>query len=353
MTVVPTVTVLRLVLVVAAAGGVGCRDGEPVATAAAPQTALTVETVEVVPRVLRETLTATGTLRAREAVTIRSEVAGIVETIHFTEGTAVRAGELLLEIDDRELRAQRARVAARLELETATEARVRELLATKNASQATYDESVANLHVTQAELALVDAQLTKTEIRAPFDGIVGLRDVAVGTYLTPGAAIVDLVAVDSLKLDFALPERYQDALRVDMPVRIALHGRPERFAGRVYAIEPSVEVETRSVRLRAEVPNEDGRLRPGAFAEIEVALDEVPDAILVPAIALVPGLRRPTVLVVRDGLVESRAVDAGLRTADEVRIEAGLAPGDRVIVTGILQLRDGMPVAPVEWRPRS
>ncbi|HEX6131888.1 MAG TPA: efflux RND transporter periplasmic adaptor subunit [Actinomycetota bacterium] len=348
----PTVTVLRLVLVVAAAGAVGCRDAEQAVSAAAPQRALTVETVEVVPRTLRETLTATGTLRAREAVTIRSEIAGVVDTIHFVEGASVTAGDLLLEIDDRELRAQRARVAARLELETATEARIRELLATRNASQATYDESVANLHVTQAELAFVDAQLSKTEIRAPFDGVVGLRDVAVGTYLTPGAAIVDLVAVDSLKLDFAVPERYQDALRVDMPVRLSMHGRPNRFEGRVYAIEPSVDVETRSVRLRAVVPNADGRLRPGAFAEVEVVLDEVPDAILVPAIALVPGLRRPTVLVVRDGVVESRAVDAGLRTADEVRIEAGLAPGDRVIVTGILQLRDGMAVTPVEWRPR-
>jgi membrane fusion protein (multidrug efflux system) len=137
-----------------------------------------------------------------------------------------------------------------------------------------------------------------------------------------------------------------------MPVRLSLLGQPDAFEGRVYAIEPSVDVETRSLRLRAAVPNPDGRLRPGAFAEVEVVLDEVPDAILVPAIALIPGLRQPTLLLVRDGVVESRAVDAGLRTADEVRIESGLVPGDRVIVTGILQLRDGMAVTPVEWEPR-
>ena len=346
------VALARLVLVVAALCAAGCRDADPEAVARPTPPALTVETVVVEPRRFREMLTATGTLRARESVAIRSEVAGVVEAIHFAEGARVAAGDQLLEIDDRELRAQRERVAARLSLETATEARVRELLASKNASQATHDEAVANLRVTKAELTLIDAQLAKTDIRAPFDGVMGLRDVSVGTYLTPGTPIVDLVAVDSLKLDFALPERYQGALHPEMPVRLSLHGRPGTFEGRVYAIDPSVDVESRSIRLRATVPNPDGRLRPGQFAEIEVVLDEVPDALLVPAIALIPGLRQSTLLVVRDGVVERREVTAGRRTSDAVRIESGLAAGERVVVTGIQQLREGMVVTPVEWMPR-
>jgi membrane fusion protein (multidrug efflux system) len=349
---VTRVAITRVVLAVATSWFVACRDAEPGAGARPAPPALTVETVAVTPRPFRETLTATGTLRARETVSIRSEVAGIVEAIHFLEGERVDAGRPLLEIDDRELRAQRERAAARLQLEVATEARVRELLASKNASQSTHDEALANLQVTRAELAVIDAQLAKTAIEAPFAGVVGLRDVSIGTYLTPGASIVDLVAVESLKLDFSLPERYEDAIHLDMPVRLTVHGRPGAFEGRVYAIDPSVDVETRSLKLRATVPNPGGHLRPGQFAEIEVVLGEVPDALLVPAIALIPGLRQPTVLVARDGVVERREVVAGRRTADEVRIEAGLAPGERVIVTGILQLRVGMAVTPVDWQPR-
>jgi membrane fusion protein (multidrug efflux system) len=349
---VPPVAPLRLVALVATLGITACDDAGPKAAAAPTATPLTVETVVLAPQAFRETITATGTLRAREAVSMRSEVAGIVAGIHFGEGERVAAGDLLLEIDDRELRAQRERVAARVALETATERRVRELLSTKNASQATHDEAVANLRVTKAELAVIDAQLAKTELRAPFAGVVGLRDISVGSYLTPGTIVVDLVAVDALKLDFSLPERYQDAVRAGMPVRGSVQGRGEAFEGRVYAIDPSVDVDSRSLRLRATVPNPDERLRPGQFAELLIVLDEVPDALLVPAIGLIPGLRQPTVLVVRDGVVERREVTAGTRTADEVRVTSGLAPGDRVIVTGILQLRAGMPVTAVDWRPR-
>jgi membrane fusion protein (multidrug efflux system) len=349
---VPRVALVRLVALVATLGLAACSDVEPDAAAGPTLAALTVETIVLAPKPFRETITATGTLRAREAVSMRSEVAGVVAAIHFGEGERVAAGELLIEIDDRELRAQRERVAARLALETATEGRVRELLATKNASQATHDEAVANLRVTRAELAVIDAQLAKTALRAPFAGVVGLRDVSVGSYLTPGTVVVDLVAVDSLKLDFALPERYQDAVHVDMRVRGSLQGRRDSFEGRVYAIDPSVDIESRSLRLRATVPNPDERLRPGQFAEVLIVLDEIPNALLVPAIALIPGLRQPTVLIVRDGVVERREVTAGIRTADEVRITSGLAPGERVIVTGILQLREGMPVTALDWKPR-
>jgi membrane fusion protein (multidrug efflux system) len=159
---VPRVALVRLVALVATLGLAACSDVEPDAAAGPTLAALTVETIVLAPKPFRETITATGTLRAREAVSMRSEVAGVVAAIHFGEGERVAAGELLIEIDDRELRAQRERVAARLALETATEGRVRELLATKNASQATHDEAVANLRVTRAELAVIDAQLAKT-----------------------------------------------------------------------------------------------------------------------------------------------------------------------------------------------
>jgi len=305
---------------------------------------MAIETVTLAPRAFRETLSATGTLRARESASLQAEVAGVVTGIHFDEGQPVKAGELLVVIDDDEWQAQHERAKARVVLADANEKRQRELLRSGDLSQATYDETSANLRVARAELALVEAELKKTQMRAPFDGIVGLREVSVGSYLSPGSPIVRIAAIDALKLDFSLPERYQELVRAGMPVRFRVSGLPGDFAGTIYAIEPAVDAETRSLLLRAEVPNGDGRLRPGAFADVEVVLDEVPDALLVPAIALVPGLKRQTVYVVEDGVVREREIEAGLRTAEAVVVERGLSPGERVAVTGLLQLRDGMRV---------
>lgn len=305
---------------------------------------MAVETVTVAPQTFRETLSATGTLRARESASLQSEVAGVVTGIHFEEGQPVKAGTLLVAIDDDEWQAQHERAKARVVLADANEKRQHELLRSGDLSQATYDETAANLRVARAELALVEAQLEKTRIRAPFDGIVGLREVSVGSYLSPGSPIVRIAAIDALKLDFSLPERYQDLVRPGMPVRFGVSGRPGAFTGTIYAIEPAVDAETRSLLLRAEVPNAEGRLRPGAFADVQVVLDEVPDALLVPAIALIPGLKRQTVFVVSDGVVREREIEAGVRTTDAVLVERGLSPGERVAVTGLLQLRDGMAV---------
>lgn len=312
---------------------------------------MAVETVTVQPQPFRETLSATGTLRARESASLQSEVAGVVTKIHFEEGQPVTAGALLVEIDDAEWRAQHERAKARVVLADANEKRQRELLTSGDLSQASYDETSANLRVARAELALVEAELEKTRIRAPFDGVVGLREVSVGSYLSPGAPIVRIAAVDALKLDFSLPERYQNLVRPGTTVRFTVSGRPGQFDGTVYALEPGVDAGTRSLLLRAEVPNPGGQLLPGAFADVSVVLDEVADALLVPAIALVPGVKQQTVFVFRDGTVEVREIETGIRTSEAVVVERGLAPGERVVVTGILQLRDGMTVDAVERQP--
>jgi len=311
---------------------------------------MSVETVTLEPRPFRETLQATGTLRAREAASLQSEVAGVVTKIHFEEGQPVEAGTLLVEIDDAQWQAQHERAKARVVLADANEKRQRELLGSGDLSQATYDETAANLRVARAELALVEAELAKTRVRAPFDGIVGLREVSVGSYLSPGSPIVRIAAIDALKLDFSLPERYQELIRTGAPVRFTVSGRSGEFEGRVYAVEPVIDADTRSLLLRAEIPNPDGRLLPGAFADVELVLDDVPDALLVPAAALIPGLKRQTVYVFHDGVVEEREIEAGIRTADAVVVEKGLAPGERVVVTGLLQVRDGMAVEAVERR---
>jgi membrane fusion protein, multidrug efflux system len=181
-------------------------------------------------------------------------------------------------------------------------------------------------------------------LRAPFDGVAGLRNVSVGAYLTPGTAICTFQDISSLKIDFSLPERYLGLIKTGQVVYFRVSGRAERFEAKVAAIEPAVDVQTRSVTVRATVPNENTKLLPGSFAEVEIVLDEIPDAILIPSIALMPGLQQQTVFVHEGGQVVARKVQVGLRTSDAVQILEGLKPGDQLITSGILQLRPGMQV---------
>jgi membrane fusion protein (multidrug efflux system) len=211
-------------------------------------------------------------------------------------------------------------------------------------SAAEYEQSRANLKVIEAELELNQAQLEKTRVIAPFDGITGLRLVSPGAYLAVGTTIASLQDVASLKLDFTLPERYQPVLKTGQKVTFRVAGRTELFEATITAIEPGVDLASLSLQLRATAPNPQQRLLPGAFAEVEVALDEVPNAILIPPIALVPGLKQQTVFLHRNGVVEERKVQVGLRTADAVQVLEGLKEGDELITSGILQLRSGMKV---------
>jgi membrane fusion protein, multidrug efflux system len=338
----PVLPALMLALI-SGAGTVSCRQStEPPQR---PGASFVVDAVTLVPRPIRETLSATGTLLARESVSLQAERAGVVREIRFEEGQPAAAGEILVVMDDTELQAQRARAVAQLELATALEARDRELFGTGSLiSEAEYEQTLANLGVAGAEKELIEAQLAKTRIRAPFDGVAGLRQVSVGSYLTPGAPICTFQDIDSLRLDFSLPERYLDYVRTGQRVRFRIAGRMETFEATITAIEPGIDVATRSLLLRAITPNEGRRLLPGSFAEVEVVLDEIREAILIPPIALIPGLQRQTVFVHRDGQVEEREVQAGLRTADAVQIVEGLRAGDEIITTGILQLRPGMKV---------
>jgi membrane fusion protein (multidrug efflux system) len=325
----------------------GCtkEEARPSRPASAPYE---VEIVTVEPRRFRETLFATGSLRARESVTLQAERAGVVEAVRFEEGQPVKAGDVLLLIDDSELQAQLDSAKARLELAVANEKRDRALLETSRLiSEAAYDQSLAGLHTAEADAKLIEAQLRKTRIVAPFDGNAGLRRVSVGAR-DPGTAIASLQDIGVLKLDFTLPERYLPNLRRARTVNIRIAGVSEPITGEIYAVEPAIDAATRSLQVRANVPNKGGLLLPGAFAEVEVVLGEVQDAILIPPIALIPGLKDQKVFVHENGRAEERAVEPGLRTADGVQIVKGLRAGEEVIVSGILQLRPG---ASVRVRP--
>ena len=320
------------------------RSREPAPAAAGSGRPLPVEVVTLRPQPLSERLATTGTLRADEEVELVSEVAGKVVAIGFREGTRVRAGHLMVKIDDSELVAERERAAYRLELAQRAEERQRRLVDQGLVSQQEYDFAVNELNVLRAGLKLIEAQLVKTEIRAPFHGVVGLRGVSVGSYLTPQRRIATLQRTDPVKLDFSIPEKYAGAVRVGDTIAFRTRGGAHPHRGVVIAVEPRVDLETRSLTLRARSPNRDGELVPGAFADVEIRVGSIDDALAVPARAVIPELGGKKVFVVEDGRAQPRGVETGLRTEELLQITSGVEPGERVVVSAIQRLRPGLPV---------
>lgn len=305
---------------------------------------LRVTAVKLVATPLAEKITATGTLRADEGVELQPETNGKIIAINFTEGARVAKGDLLIKLNDAELRATLKRAEHRRELAELKERRFVQLLSTKSVSQQDYDAAASELAMQRAEVALAEAQLAKMEIRAPFDGVVGLRFVSEGAFVTPTIRVATLQRLSQLKIDFSVPEKYATRIQPGSAVVFSVDGGGKVFKGEIYAVDPRIDSATRTALIRAVCPNPDGRLLPGAFATVEVTLGEVADALLVPAAAVIPGLSEKNVFIVRDGKAVRKPVQTGVRTETSVQILSGLAAGDVVITSGQQQLRAGSAV---------
>jgi membrane fusion protein (multidrug efflux system) len=312
----------------------------PAAKAEPPQVRIHV----VAPEHLAETLISPGTLVANERIEVVSENAGLVSRIHLDEGARVAAGDLLVKIDDRELTTERARIVARLELAERQADRQSELHDKGLISDDELEVATTAADALRAELAQIDVRLAKTEIRAPFAGIVGLRRVSEGAFLSPQTRIATLVQSDPMKIEFAVPERYASRFRPGDSVSFRVEGIEGDRRASIYAVEPSVDPQTRTVPMRATTPNPDGRLLPGAFADVLVAVREVENALTVPSIAVIPELGGKKLWVFENGAAQPRQVETGIRTGDRVEITRGLVSGDAVIVTGLQILRPGLAV---------
>jgi membrane fusion protein, multidrug efflux system len=296
---------------------------------------------------LLERITATGTILADEGVELTAESSGIVTALNITEGARVAKGDLLVKINDAELRAELSAARIQVDLARLQSNRQQQLLSSQGASQEAYDLALNELRVRESAIALLEARIQKTEIRAPFDGTIGLRYVSPGAYLTPSTRVATLQSTATLKIDFTVPERYMDRLSTGGEVSVRVAGLADAFTGSIYAIEPCIDETTRTLRLRARAANPGGRVIPGAFATVEIPLREIPDAILVPAGAIIPGLNEKTVFVLEEGKAVSRKVETGLRLASDILVLSGLNAGDVVITSGQLQLRPGMAVKAV------
>jgi membrane fusion protein (multidrug efflux system) len=317
---------------------------KPAAQAAKPM-GLPVKAVPVKVGKVSDEVTAVGTLLAEESVIIRPEIDGRIVGLHFQEGQAVTAGTRLVSIDSSEFEAQAAAVRADLKTEEQRLARTGELHQQNFISKDALDVQLGMVDRLKARLAEAESRVAKTVIRAPFSGTVGLRMISPGAYVKAGADVVRLESIGTIKADFRIPELYMSKVRPNQEVVIRLDAyQGEDFRGRVYAVEPVVDERTRTVLMRARVPNKSNKLKPGMFVRVAVTMATRPDAIVVPEQALWPQGQDNFVFRVVEGKAVLTKVLIGNRQPGEVEIAHGLGPGDTVVTEGQIKLRDGAPV---------
>lgn len=298
----------------------------------------------VKPGSISDKIIITGTIQANEEVDIRPEASGIITGIHFREGKHVSKGALLLKINDSELQAQLSRALTMQKLAEEKEYRQRQLLEKGGVSKQDYDAILAEVNALKAETQLIRAQIEQTEIRAPFSGKIGLREVSLGDYVDPSTVITSLVDMNPAKIVFSAPEQYANSIPDNATIQFTVKGIKRKFTGKVYARAANISVGTRTLELKAMVPNDDNLLIPGSFAEVELVLDQTDDALLIPTEAIIPVMDGQKAYVCRNGKAEEVLVETGIRNDSMVHITSGLKTGDTVITTGILTLAPGAPV---------
>jgi len=304
-----------------------------------------VETAQAKVMTANREITAVGTLNSNEAVVVAAEIGGRVTEIAFTEGQRAKTGQVLVRLDRSILEAQRDRAEASLTLSRANRERSDLLLKDEAISQREWEKASAQWRLDEASLRLAQAQMDKTVLRAPFDGVLGLRHVSKGEYVQPGQPIVTIDDTDPLKGDFRVPEAFSNSLRVGQTVQLQVDAAPGRvFPGHVYAIDPKVDAAGRNLLVRAKVPNSDRFLRPGMFIQVRLVIEERPNALMIPEQALISRGGGQTVYKVGAGKVVEAAVTVGLRRRGQVEITKGLSPGDTVITAGQIKVRPGSPV---------
>lgn len=309
------------------------------ATSAVQTTGVQLATVTQV--TLPHGVTAVGSLRSENAVVLRPEITGRITEINFTEGRKVTQGQTLVRLDDRVLAAQLQQAQANLSLANSQYRRAVALNKQGFISKQAQDEALSQLALQQAAVALAKAQLDKTVIQAPFDGVIGLRLVSLGDYVSPGSDLVPLESIQPLQVDFRIPEHYLAAVSVGSQISLTLDALPgQTHDGQVVAISPVVDVGGRSILLRANVPNVDEHLRPGMFARVQLRFVDQ-ESLLVPETALSPSGESQYVFRVQDGRVQRVAVSVGLRRDAMVEILQGLDVGDQVVVSGLQKVKDG------------
>jgi len=313
--------------------------------AGGPMDPLPVTVIKLKKESLSNQLQASGTVLPNESVEIKPEISGLVTKINFKEGQVVSKGTPLVYLNDNELQAQFQRLQYTQKLFQTQESRQKQLLAREAISQEEYDIALNQYNTAISDIKLVEAQLEKTVIRAPFTGRLGLRQISEGSVINPSNVIVSIVNSDPIKLEFSIPERYASLVSIGSSIFFSSESSKEEVEGKVYAFEPQIDAATRTLKLRAQSPNKSGKYLPGMFVKIRFVLDIEEEALLVPAESVIPELSGYKVFVVgADGNAEQRTIEIGTRTDTQVQVISGLNEGDLVLTSGVMQVRQGMPI---------
>lgn len=297
---------------------------------------------------LSDKVISTGSIIPDEEVDLSFESSGKIVTIYFTEGTHVKNGDLLAKINDKPLQAQLKKLEAQIPLAKDRVYRQRTLLEKDAVSQEAYEQVTTEYEKLMADIELIKANIAQTELRAPFDGIIGLRLVSEGAYVSPTTIVVKLTKISPLKIDFSIPENYASNVKDGTDIVFKLEGSDgllRDYKAKVYAVESKVDQATRTLKVRATYPNDNESIFPGRYTSVEITKQEIKEALAIPSEALIPEMGKNIVYLYKGGVAEPAEVIIGLRTESRVQILQGLSKGDTLITSGVMQLRTGMKVS--------
>lgn len=321
-----------------------CSSGEDENAAKNKPKGLNAEAYVATPQSFSSEFEASGSLLANEEIEIHPEIAGRVTEINFKEGSKVYKGQTLVQLYDGEIKAQLQKQRSQLKLQQNILKRQEELLKIGGISKQDYETTEAQIASINADIAYAEAQLRSTRIVTPFDGTIGIRSISVGAVVSPTTVISTLQQTHQLKMDFNIPEQYLKSVAVGNTVYLSVAGRMDTLNGKIAAIDAGAEAGTRTVKVRATVPNADGKLTAGSYANIKLPLNSENNAILIPSQAIIPTTKDKKVARIKDGKIDLTVVKLGQRTSDKVEILQGLSAGDTIILTGLMQAKPGMDV---------
>ena len=290
---------------------------------------------------LTDKIMSTGSTLPDEEVDLAFESSGKVVAIYFTEGSHVKAGDLLAKINDKPLEAQVPLAKDRVY-------RQRTLLEKDAVSQEAYEQVATEYEKLMADIELVKANIAQTELRAPFDGIIGLRSVSEGAYVTSSSSVIaKLTKISPLKIEFSIPESYAAEVQDGTPIlfRMEKDGMMQNYKATVYAVESKVDMATRTLKVRATYPNPGENILPGRYTSVEISKREIKDALAIPSEAVIPEMGKDIVYLYKNGVAEPQEITIGIRTESRVQVLQGLNVGDTLITSGVMQLRTGMKVS--------
>ncbi len=302
---------------------------------------LKVEAFIVKPSVLDQSITVSGTLKPFEETVIMPEVPGRVVSINLPEGKTVKRGTILIELFNDDLKAQLRKSQAQLQIADETLKRQDELIKVNGISQSDYDQAQLQVKSLIADIEVLNVQIGRTKIKAPFDGTVGLRNVSLGAQVSTTTALVTLREVDKLKLDFSVPEKYSGKIKPGAKVQFTIQGDDQKYDAEVIASEQGIEYTTRNLKARAVVKNPSPSMVPGAFATVEMRLGVINQALLVPTQAIIPQEKDKSLIVADHGKAKFVIVKTGIRNPSKIDVVSGINPGDTIITTGLLFLKPG------------